>query len=215
LAHNDGDRLMRKEMRAMTATSSTERLTAPLTGVSEGRLVFARGAAHLTIRVDRSMDDLHRARFEGKVPEIRTEGGVVTIKYRPTLHPKHGEVTLSGRIPWSIDARYGMSDVVAALEDLEFRGWAVSAGVSRVQMRLPRPKGTVQIRIGAGASHLELTRPAGVPVSVNIGGGASKVLIDDFHGTGKIRWRTYGYDLAEDRYEIEIGAGASDVTVRM
>ncbi len=198
----------------MAGTRIAEELAAPLGAVDTGHLVFARGAAHLAIRVDGSMEDLYRARFEGKAPEVRVEGGTVTVKYRPSLHPPRGEITLTGRIPWSITARFGMSDIVADLEDLELRSWEVSAGASKIQARLPRPKDAVRIRIGAGASHVQLIRPAGVPVRVHIGGGASKLAIDDFRGSGKIDWRSPDYDQLEGRYDIEVGAGASNLTVR-
>jgi hypothetical protein len=138
----------------MPGTGTAEELSAPLGAVDTGQLVFARGASHLTIWVDGATEDLYRARFQGKAPEVRFEGGTVTVKYRPSFHPPHGEITLSGRIPWTINAHGGMSDVVADLEDLDLRSWEVSAGASKVQVRLPRPKGTVPIRIGAGASHL-------------------------------------------------------------
>jgi hypothetical protein len=49
-----------------------------------------------------------------------------------------------------------MSNVVADLGDLELRSWEVSAGASKIEARLPRPKDAVRIRIGAGASNVEL-----------------------------------------------------------
>jgi hypothetical protein len=188
------------------ATRSAEELSAPLGAITTGHLVFARGASRLTIRVDSAMEDLYRARFEGKVPDVRVQGGTVTVRYRPSLHPPRGEITLTGRIPWTINAHAGMSQVVADLEDLELLSWEVS--------RLPRPKDTVPIKIGAGASHVQLIRPAGVPVQVHIGAGASKLAIDDFRGSGRIDWRSPEYDRLEGRYDIEIGAGASNLTVR-
>ena len=200
-----------------TTTRRAEELAAPVDSVATGHLVFTRGAAHLTIGVDASMEDLYRARFEGKVPEIRVDGGTVTVKYRPSLHRTTGELTLSGRVPWAIKASMGMSDVVADLEDLELTGLEISGGVSRLEVRLPRPKATVPVRVGAGASNLELVRPAGVPVRVRIGGGASKLAIDDVRvgaAGGKTDWRSPDYDLVEGRYDIEIGAGASKVTIR-
>jgi hypothetical protein len=201
----------------MTNVRSAEELAAPLGSVDLGRLVFVRGAAHLTIGVDASMEDLYRARFEGKVPDVRVDGGTVTVKYRPSLHRTSGEITLSGRVPWAIKASMGMSDVVADLQDLELTGLEISGGVSRLEVRLPRPKATVPVRVGAGASNVELVRPAGVPVRVRIGGGASKLAIDEFRvgaAGGKTDWRSPDYDLVEGRYNIEIGAGASKVTVR-
>jgi hypothetical protein len=198
----------------MTRTRSAEELAAPLGSVATGRLVFVRGAAHLTIGVDASMEDLYRARFEGKVPEVRVDGGTVTVKYRPSLHRTSGEITLSGRVPWAIKASMGMSDVVADLQELELTDLEISGGASRLELKLPRPKVAVRVRIGAGASNLELIRPVGVPVRVRIGGGASKLAIDEFRGSGRIDWRSPDYDQLEGRYDIEIGAGASHLTVR-
>jgi hypothetical protein len=204
-------------MSEMTKTATTTELTAPLGSVEMGRLEFTRGASHLTIGVDPSMDDLFRSRFDGKVPEVAVDGGTVSVKYRPSFHPPTGEITLSGRVPWTIRAHWGMSDVTADLEGLELRDLEISGGSSRFEIRLPRPGSSIPVRIGGGASDVEVIRPAGVPVRVRIGGGASKLAIDDFSvgsAGGKTDWKSPDYDSAEQRYDIEIGAGASKVTVR-
>jgi hypothetical protein len=201
----------------MTRTSIGEELSAPLGSVDVGRLVFTRGAAHLTIRVDGSMEDLYRARFEGKVPDVRIDGGTVTVAYRMSLRPTIGEIILSGRVPWAIRAGMGMSEVVADLEELELRGLEISGGTSGVEVRLPRPKVAVRVRIGGGASSVELIRPTGVPVRVHIGGGISELAIDGFRleaGGGKTEWQSPDFEQGEGRYEIEVGAGASKVTIR-
>jgi hypothetical protein len=111
----------------------------------------------------------------------------------------------------------GMSGVVADLADLELTELEISGGASRLEVKLPRPKAAVRVRIGAGASNLQLLRPAGVPVRVRIGGGASKLAIDDVRvraAGGTTDWRSPDYDLVQGRYNIEIGAAASKVTIR-
>lgn len=198
----------------MAATKTVDQFSAPVGTASAGQLIFSRGAAHLTIRGARAMEDLYRARFEGKVPDVRAEEGTVTVAYRPSLHPTRGEITLTGRVPWTVRAHAGMSDVVADLEDLELSSWEVSAGASRVKLRLPRPAETVRIKIGGGASNVELVRPVGVPARVHIRGGASNLAIDEFRGSGRIGWQSPDYDDLRGRYDIEIGAGASHLTVR-
>jgi hypothetical protein len=204
-------------MSEMTKTATMKELTAPLGSVEMGRLMFTRGASHLTIGVDPSMDDLFRARFDGKVPEVGVDRGTVSVKYRPSFHPPTGEITLSGRIPWTIRAHSGMSDVTAELEGLELKDLEISGGGSRLEIRLPRPATSIPVRIGGGASNVEIIRPAGVPVRVRIGSGASKLAIDDFSvgsAGGKTDWKSPDYDSTVERYDIEIGAGASQVTVR-
>ena len=201
----------------MTRTGPAEELAAPLGAAEVGRLVFARGASHLTIGVDGTLEDLYRARFGGKTPEVVVDGGTVTVRYRMGLRPPRGEMTLSGRIPWAIEARMGISEVVADLEELRLTGLTISGGASRIQARLPRPEDTVPVRIGGGASQMELIRPAGVGVRVRIGAGTSKLAIDDFRleaGGGKTDWRSPDYDSAGSRYDIEIGAGGSRITIR-
>lgn len=163
------------------------------------------------------MEDLYRARFDGKVPHVSAQGGTVTVRYRPALRPPRGQITLSGRVPWAIRAHMGMSDVVADLEALQLTDLGVSGGASKITVRLPRPKDAVRVRIGAGASNIDLVRPAGVAVRVRIGGGASTLAIDDSRvdaAGGTTDWRSPDYDEAQGRYDIEIGAGASKITVR-
>ncbi|HET9672836.1 MAG TPA: hypothetical protein VFQ40_08325 [Actinomycetota bacterium] len=201
----------------MTKTATTQELGAPLGSVQMGRLVFTRGASDLTIGVDPAMDDLFRARFDGKVPQVEVDRGTVTVQYRPSFHPPIGRMTLSGRVPWAIRARGGMSDVTADLVGLELKELEIGGGSSRLEVRLPRPDASVPIRIGGGASNVEMIRPAGVPVRVRIGGGASRLVIDDVAAGsigGRIDWKSPDYDSAGQRYDIEIGAGASTVTVR-
>ena len=197
-------------------TTMLKETTAPLGVVKEGHLVFARGAARLTIGVDGTMDELFRARFDAKAPEFHADGGTVTVKYRPGFHPPRGELTLSGRVPWAIDAHWGMSDIIADLAELELRRLEISGGASRLEVRLPRPRASVGIRIGGGASHVELIRPTGVPVRVHVGAGTSNLTIDDVAVQDGLRTdrTTPGYDTATERYDIEIGAGASKVLVR-
>ena len=210
-------RLVEGDEDAMTTTGIAHELAARLGSVTAGRLVFTRGASNLTIGVDASMEDLYRARFEGKKPEVGADAGTVTVRYRPSFRHTSGEITLSGRVPWDIEARWGMSHVVADLEDLDLEGLRISGGSSHLVLRLPRPRRVVALRIGGGASDVELIRPADVPVRVRIGGGVSNLAIDDYrHGSGggKIDWKSPDYDRSEARYDIEIGAGASEVTVR-
>ena len=201
----------------MSRTRYAEELAAPLGSVDVAHLVFTRGAAHLTIRVDGSMEDLYRARFEGKVPDVRVDGGTVVVTYRMSIRPTRGEIILSGRVPWVIEGAFGMSDVLADLEHLDLRSLEISGGASAVEVRLPRPKEPTRVRIGGGASNVELIRPTGVPVRVLIGSGASNLAIDAFRvgsAGGKTDWRSPDYDQVEGRYDVEIGAGGSKVTIR-
>jgi hypothetical protein len=61
--------------------------TAPLASIMYAHLQFVRGAANVTLRVDSSMGDLYRARFDGPLPEVHAQDGTVIIRYPRTFHP--------------------------------------------------------------------------------------------------------------------------------
>ena len=55
--------------------------SAPVGGVSSGRLVFLSGAPNISVRGDATLTELYRADFAGPVPRMRVRGGVVTVSY--------------------------------------------------------------------------------------------------------------------------------------
>ena len=139
----------------------------------------------------------------------------MTVKYRPSFHRTDGRCALRPD-PWTIESHW-MLDVVADLEDIELAGLEVSGGTSRFEVRLPRPSKSVRVRIGGGGQ-----RRYAVQADRRARQGAYRrrrveAGVDDFSvvsAGGKTDWRSPEYDAAEGRYDIEIGAGASKVTVR-
>lgn len=195
--------------------------TAPLGSITYGHLQFVRGAANVTLRVDSSLGDLYRARFDGPLPEVHARDGTVTIRYPRTFHPfdwrkRAADVTLNGSIPWQIEFRGGLSELNADLSVLRLGSFEIIGGASRVAVTLPRPSGTVSVRVSGGASDITIHRPAGVAARVRVGRGASKLTLDDQHfGAigGETRLQTPDYEGVADRYDIEVSGGASKLTV--
>jgi hypothetical protein len=193
----------------------------PLGTASSGRLRFARGAASVTLRVDSSTGYLYRARFDGPLPELHALDGTVTIRYPRTFHPfdwhkRAGEVTLNGSIPWQIEFHGGLSRLDADLSVLRLGSFEIIGGASGVAVTLPRPLGTVSVRVSGGASDVTIHRPAGVAARISVGRGASKLAFDDQHfGAigGEMRLQTPDYEGAANRYDIEVSGGASKLTV--
>ncbi|HET9847803.1 MAG TPA: hypothetical protein VFR68_04520 [Candidatus Dormibacteraeota bacterium] len=146
--------------------------------------------------------------------------GVVTIDY-PRFNPliwgrTSASVSLNPARAWAIEIRGGVSRLDGDLRRLELAGIDVVGGASQFDVQLPRPTGPVRIGVSGGASNLTLRRPATVPARLHVGGGASKLALDDlFFGAvgGPVRLESPGYPAADDRYEVEIGGGASKITV--
>jgi hypothetical protein len=195
--------------------------TVPLGSITHGRLQFTRGAANVTLRVDSSMGDLYRARFDGPPPEVHAQDGAVTIRYPRTFHPfdwrkRAAEVTLNPAIPWQIEFHGGLSRLDADLSVLELGSFEVTGGASGVAVTLPRPSGTVSVRVSGGASDVSIHRPEGVAARIRVGRGVSKLAFDE-QGFGAIggetRLQTNDYGGATDRYDVEVTGGASKLSI--
>ena len=199
-------------------TAQTSERTAKATATNS--LVFPHGVANLTIRVDASMTETYRAEFYGPKPQVTESDGVVSIDY-PRFNPliwgrTAANVTLNPSKAWALEIRGGVSHLDADVRNLELAGIDVVGGASQFDVQLPRPTGAVPIAVSGGASKLTLRRPAGVPARLHVGGGASKLALDDqYFGAvgGPVRLETPDYSAAADRYEVEIGGGASKITV--
>jgi hypothetical protein len=200
--------------------------SAPVAGVTAGHLEFRRGASRVTIRTE-AMDDLFRAHFEGPVPEVAVDRGMVAIRYRP-LSPAHwvgfawltdeqsADITLSRAVPWDLVVRGGVSRLDADLSGLLVTGVEIRGGASNVELVLDEPRGIVPIRVRGGVSHVTILRPAGVPVGASVRGGISKLALDDqrFGAIGgQTRVTTGAWHQATSGYDIEIAGGASHLTV--
>jgi DNA-binding MarR family transcriptional regulator len=196
--------------------------SASLEGVESARLVFASGASRLTLRVDSDITPLYRARFEGPVPEVKVEGGTVTIRYprRPRLFDwrnRAAEIALNAAVPWQIEIRGGAADITTDLRGLDLSGLEIRGGASMVRVTLPEPTGTVPVGIAGGASDVTVRRPTGVPARVHLKGWATHLTFDDQISDATIgsdvRLQSPGYDDTPRRYDIELSGSASAVTV--
>src|SRR2546425_4586286 len=150
-----------------TTTDQTDQATAK----ASGRLVFPHGVANLTIRVDASMASIYRGEFYGPKPRVTEAEGVISIDY-PRFNPliwgrTAADITVNPSVAWFVEIRDGVSRWDADLRHLDLAGIDVRGGVSRVDLQLPRPAGTVRIRVSGGASQVRLRRPTGVPARIH------------------------------------------------
>lgn len=194
----------------------------PMEELKCGRLVFAHGASRLTLRVEHGMDDLYRASFEGAVPKIKVEDGVVSVSrsrrhtiFDPRRHSE--EFTLNASVPWEIEVRGGAVHIDADFGELELSSFVLKGGVVDLDLTLPQPSGVVPIRLSGGVSKVSVHRPKGVEARMSVKGGVSKLSFDEqsFDALGgKVQLQSRGYAGAVDRYEIDVSGGAVEITVR-
>lgn len=192
--------------------------SAPLGNARSGHLLFETGAAKMTIRGS-DMSELYRARFEHPIPDVKVHGGNVRIHYPGvpflSFREKPAEVTLNSAIPWKIEISGGASNMLADLSKLEITGFEVSWGINNARILLPKPSGTVPVKLGWGVKKVSILRPEGTAMRFYAHPGTNGLTLDGEHfaATAAKRWETDGYGKARDRYDVEVTYGAKDLLV--
>ncbi len=221
---NPGSSIPARRTRPEDRSGSGGHFSAPLGSSKNGHLRFTRGAHRVVIRPDSHLRGFYRARFGERMPTIRVQGSVVTIRYpripsRDWLNDRSerlAEVALNARIPWDVEIRGGASRLLADLRGLRLGSLKVDGGASRLEVALPAPSGTVALVIFGGASNVAIHRPAGVAARLRVGGGATNLKFDDRRigaAGGELDLRDGGYDVATDRYDVAVTGGANNLTI--
>jgi hypothetical protein len=215
--------------------------TAPLGGLARGRLVFVSGAPRLAfggsalgqqVRVvaeaaasrlrlsgGAAPDELVRAVFVGPPPDVRTVDGVVTMRYSRRLldtRSRLADIGLNPAVSWSIEVDGGITDLEGDLRSIRLGGLDVRGGANHLRIRLGAPDGTARVALAGGASVVRFDRPRGVATAVQVRDGVSRLRFDGQQARtvgGSLRLQTDEYAAAPDRYEFELGGGASEVTI--
>jgi cell wall-active antibiotic response 4TMS protein YvqF len=198
--------------------------SAPLGRVEQGRLQIGLAGGQLTVQ-GQEISELYRARIEypsGRAPEVKADGGTVSIQSRTdwsifgARSANRARVSLNQSIPWEVEVGAGASRDQLELGSVHLTSLQISGGASQADVTLPRPSGTIAIRVSGGASNITVHRPRGVAARVQMSGGASNLTVDGDHRSvlgGGVSWTTSDYDSAADRYDFEISGGASNVTI--
>ena len=192
-------------------------------GLDKARLDVAVGAGKLAVRSAALDGQLYRVHIEhgGVPPEVRLDRGTGTLRISQRVDWFMGarrfnlDATLADAIPWEVSCSTGAIRGDFDLSSTQVIGFSCRTGASEVNLAFGAPKGIVPVRIEGGALTVNISRPAGVAVSVNASGGAVQLRADGSRqdGLGSRTWRSAGYDAASDRYDVTVSGGALNVDV--
>jgi DNA-binding MarR family transcriptional regulator len=202
-----------------TRTDETSEHAAPLGGLTHARLLFKAGPQELLLRGATDPEELYRATFSGQVPQVRLRDGTVTIGYKRRLQwgwlELRTDVRLNTTIPWDVEIVGGAGKLQGKFAALHVRSFELTGGVNQLRLTLGRPGGDVPIRLTGGVNNLRIERPTGVPIRLQLDGGAGRIDFDEqrLGGTGHTVLESPGIADAADRYLVEIGGGAARITI--
>ena len=193
-------------------------------GLDKARLDIAVGSGRIEVRSAKLDDDqLYRVHIEhaGTSPDVRLDraAGAVRISQRPDMfmgaRRLHVDARLTEAIPWEVACSSGAIRGDFDLSTTSLNSFICKTGASRIELVLGSPKGTVPIRVEGGALTVNITRPTGVPVSVQASGAAVQLRADGAHedGIGSRSWKSDGFDAAANRYDVTISGGALSVEI--
>jgi DNA-binding MarR family transcriptional regulator len=205
------------------ATGSLASFSAPLGALEAATLEFPTGAVNVRIlAATADADDLYHATFQGIQPSLRVQGGTLAIRYKRLGlfewgSARHvGVVALNPNIPWSLALRGGATGVSLDARGLDLRGVTVAGGANKLEVSLPAPRGSVLVAIDGSAHRVQIQRPGDVAMQLQVRGGANRLEFDTqrFGAVGgDLRLASRGWELASDRYSVEVRGGASRLTI--
>ncbi|GAB1691852.1 hypothetical protein [Krasilnikovia sp. M28-CT-15] len=176
------------------------------------RLELADAVTSIRVRAGDTGRDL--VRVSGG--QARTDGTGTVVRVTPAPGARAVEITLDPEARWTVRTTAGVSEAVLDLQAARLDAVDLSGGAARIELSLPRPEGTLPVRIGAGINELRLHAAAGSPLRIRAGGGANRVVIDGRARDGLPRGgsvATADFAAATDRVDIAAVAGMGTVTV--
>jgi hypothetical protein len=121
------------------------------------------------------------------VPLVRVQGGTVSIEY-PRFSPfdqrdswlkRPAELALNASVSWHIEVRGSTSRLTADFSKIRLGSLNLAGGASRIEVVLPRPSGTIPVRILGGAGNVSIHRLEGVAARAHASGGATNLTFDE------------------------------------
>ncbi len=196
-------------------------ISAPADGRARADFELVSNTVGIDLRATDLGADLYRITTpagSSVLPRARTAGTGVRLFLDATGKRGDAAVTvlLNADVRWSMritgGVRTGVFDLGAAeVGEVNFAG-----GATRIDLTLPRPDGTLPIRLSGGVNRFEVHTDQGVPVRVRTRRGAGQVKLDGRTDDGVARGAAFlSPDWAESKNRIDLDAVAGVGTLRV
>jgi len=155
-------------------------VSAPIDGRTAASFELVTAVTKVTVRSEDIGDELYRmstAEDAGVVPKAVLSQDRVQLQLIPDGDGATGavEVVLSSKVMWTLRFSGAADEQNIDLTGGQVGGLDLVGGSKVTQIVLPKPAGTVALRITGAVDELSLAAPAGNPVRVQVQGGAKTV----------------------------------------
>ncbi|MGX6602248.1 hypothetical protein ACWKSP_08970 [Micromonosporaceae bacterium Da 78-11] len=202
------------------AGSDSRVVTAPLDNRNTASFELLAGANKVTVRIGELGDDLYRISTPedaGIRPSPTIRNDAVQLQVTRDGDGTGGEidVVLAAKVNWALRfAGYVQEEIIDFTEG-KISGVEMVGAARRAELTLPKPAGTVPIKVAGAIEELTVTSPAGSPVRIQVGGGAQTVVA----GNRTLRDVAPGSTLTpkdwatDNRYDVSAVARVTSMTV--
>lgn len=199
------------------AAAAGHTATAALDGRTTAAFDVIDGARQVTVRAADLGDTLYRI----STPEAgdvlpRAEEQDGRIRLRLDGDAQSVDIALNSAVLWDLRVAGGADLSTIDLSAGRVGGVDLTGGASRISLTLPRPDGTLDVRMSGGVSLFDVRTAGGVPVRVRVGAGAGQVTVDGLLHAGVAAGKTFtpaAWGDAVDRVDVDAAAGMSALTV--
>lgn len=164
------------------ATSAAGRVvSAPLDNRSTASFELLAGANVVNVKIGELGDDLYRISTPEDAgirpsPVLRDDALQLQVNQDGDGTGGEIDVVLAAKVTWSLRFSGYVQEEHVDLTDGQVSAIDMVGATKHAELQLPKPSGTVPIKVAGAIEALTLQSPAGSPVRIQVGGGAQTVV---------------------------------------
>ncbi|WP_306215348.1 hypothetical protein [Actinoplanes sp. RD1] len=196
-------------------------VTAPAGGRTGAAFELVSNAALVRLDVADLAGDLYRVtapQGSSVTPRVVEADGTLRLFLDPTgrAGDEEVEVTLAGDVRWRLTLTGGVSKALLGLGAAKLDRLTLAGDAADLSVELPRPSGTLPVRMSGGIDQFTVTAGRDVPVRVRMRRGAGEVTFDGRRDEGVARDATFQNDAfakGGNRIDLDATAGVGTLNV--
>jgi hypothetical protein len=202
-------------------TNTANAISAPLNGRTQAGFDLVNGTSTVNLHTASLGDELYRISTPDNsnvVPQATETGDRIQLFLARSGKQGAGavDIALNSDVRWDLRVTGGVDHSVIDMSDSKLNAVDLAGGATRIDLTLPRPDGTLKVRMTGGVNQFLVHTADPVPVRVRVGSGAGQVKLDGRTHNGippgalftPPQWAQGG-----DRIDLDAVAGMATLTV--